>query len=99
MYEMKISEGGRVVIPAPIRRSLDLNEGDTVVWDILNGEVHLSTRKKQLENRKTKTNKNTKYTKTKKKKKKNQRKKKTKKKKKKKTPQNHANTSHGAHRQ
>jgi AbrB family looped-hinge helix DNA binding protein len=49
MYEMKISEGGRVVIPAPIRRSLDLNEGDTVVWDILNGEVHLSTRKKQLE--------------------------------------------------
>lgn len=49
MYEMKISEGGRVVIPATIRRSLDLNEGDTVVWDILNGEVHLSTRKKQLE--------------------------------------------------
>ena len=49
MYEMKVSEGGRVVIPAPIRRSLELNEGDTVVWDILNGEVHLSTRKKQLE--------------------------------------------------
>ncbi len=49
MYEMKVSEGGRVVIPAPIRRSLDLSEGDTVVWDIQNGEVHLSTRKKQLE--------------------------------------------------
>lgn len=49
MYEMKISEGGRVVIPAAIRRRLDLNEGDTVVWDILNGEVHLSTRKKQLQ--------------------------------------------------
>ena len=49
MYEMKVSEGGRVVIPAPIRRSLGLNEGDTVVWDILDGEVHLSTRKKQLE--------------------------------------------------
>lgn len=49
VYEMKISEGGRVVIPAAIRRSLDLNEGDTVVWDVLNGEVHLSTRKKQLE--------------------------------------------------
>jgi AbrB family looped-hinge helix DNA binding protein len=49
MYEMKVSEGGRVVIPAPIRRSLGLNEGDTVVWDLLDGEVHLSTRKKQLE--------------------------------------------------
>lgn len=49
MYEMKVSEGGRVVIPAAIRRSLDLNEGDTVVWDMHNGEVHLSTRKKQLE--------------------------------------------------
>lgn len=44
----KVSKGGRVVIPAPIRRSLDLNEGDTVLWDILNGEVHLSARKKQL---------------------------------------------------
>jgi AbrB family looped-hinge helix DNA binding protein len=49
MYEMKVSEGGRVVIPAPIRRSLELSDGDTVVWDMHNGEVHLSTRKKQLE--------------------------------------------------
>ena len=49
MYEMKVSEGGRVVIPASIRRSPELNEGDTVVWDMQNGEVHLSTRKKQLE--------------------------------------------------
>lgn len=49
MYEMKVSEGGRVVIPAPIRRSLDLSEGDTVVWDLHNGDVYLSTRKKQLE--------------------------------------------------
>ena len=49
MFEMKVSEGGRVVIPAAIRRSLDLNEGDTVVWDMHNGEVQLSTRKKQLE--------------------------------------------------
>ena len=49
MYATKVSKGGRVVIPAPIRHSLDLNEGDTVLWDILNDEVHLSTRKKQLE--------------------------------------------------
>ena len=59
MYEMKISEGGRVVIPAPIRRSLELNEGDTVVWDIINGEVHLSTRKKQLEKARALFQKNT----------------------------------------
>lgn len=49
MYATKVSKGGRVVIPAPIRRSLDLNEGDTVLWDTLKGEVHLSGRKKQLE--------------------------------------------------
>ena len=60
MYEMKVSEGGRVVIPAPIRRSLELNEGDTVVWDILNGEVHRSTRKKQLEKARALFQKNTK---------------------------------------
>lgn len=49
MFAMKVSEGGRVVIPAAIRRALELSDGDTVVWDIQNGEIHLSTRKKQLE--------------------------------------------------
>ena len=49
MFEMKISEGGRVVIPAAIRRSLNVSDGDTVIWEVHNSEVRLSTRKHQLE--------------------------------------------------
>lgn len=44
MIPMKMSEGGRVVIPVEIRRQLGLKEGDTVLWDIQDGEVRLTTR-------------------------------------------------------
>lgn len=49
MYSMKVSEGGRVVIPAPVRRALDLHEGDVVVWDLQDGDVRLSTKRRQIE--------------------------------------------------
>jgi AbrB family looped-hinge helix DNA binding protein len=49
MYEMKMSEGGRVVIPAEIRKALGLNEGDTVLWELRDGEAHLTTRRARLE--------------------------------------------------
>jgi len=45
---MKMSEGGRVVIPAEIRHSLGLKEGDTVLFDLRDGEVVLTTRQAQL---------------------------------------------------
>ena len=44
MIPMKMSEGGRVVIPAEIRRQLDLKEGDTVLWEFRDGEAWLTTR-------------------------------------------------------
>ena len=48
MNETKISEGGRVVIPAEIRRSLGLKEGDTVYFEVRDGEVVLTTRRARI---------------------------------------------------
>ncbi len=48
MYTMKMSEGGRVVIPAAIRKALELKEGDTVLWDLVDGEARLTTRRERL---------------------------------------------------
>lgn len=41
---MKMSEGGRVVVPAEIRKALNLQDGDTVYWDLVEGEARLTTR-------------------------------------------------------
>lgn len=46
---MKVSEGGRVVIPAEIRKALGLKDGDTVLWELVDGEVRLTTRRARLE--------------------------------------------------
>lgn len=48
MYAMKISEGGRVVVPAEIRKALDIKDGDTVLWELKDGEAHLTTRREHL---------------------------------------------------
>ena len=48
MLQMKMSEVGRVVIPAEIRHSMGLKEGDTVLFDLRDGEVVLTTRKARL---------------------------------------------------
>lgn len=48
MISMKMSEGGRVVIPAEIRRELALNDGDTVLWEMRDGIAVLTTREQQL---------------------------------------------------
>ena len=44
MISMKLSEGGRVVIPLEIRRKLGLKDGDTVLWEMADGEARLTTR-------------------------------------------------------
>ena len=49
MLSMKISEGGRVVIPVEIRRALNLKDGDSVLWDMVDGQARLSTQRSQLE--------------------------------------------------
>ena len=48
MIPMKMSENGRVVIPAEIRQAIGLKEGDTVFWDLVDGEPRLSTRQTRL---------------------------------------------------
>ena len=37
----KIISGGRVQLPADVRRALSLCEGDTVLIEVVDGEVHL----------------------------------------------------------
>lgn len=50
MLEMKLSEGGRVVIPAEIRRELHLREGEVVCFELLgNGEVRLMSKSQRLQ--------------------------------------------------
>jgi AbrB family looped-hinge helix DNA binding protein len=48
MINMKMSDGGRVVIPAEIRHSMGLKEGDTVLWELRGGEAVLTTRLAQM---------------------------------------------------
>lgn len=48
MIQMKVSDGGRVVIPAEIRQSMGLKEGDVVLWEMRDGVATLTTRLLQL---------------------------------------------------
>jgi AbrB family looped-hinge helix DNA binding protein len=48
MYSVKLSEGGRVVIPAEVRRALEVREGDSLVLELKDGEVRLYSRREQL---------------------------------------------------
>lgn len=48
MINMKMSDGGRVVIPAEIRRALGIHDGDTVLWSLQDGAARLTTRTAQL---------------------------------------------------
>ncbi|HEX5394094.1 MAG TPA: AbrB/MazE/SpoVT family DNA-binding domain-containing protein [Rhodocyclaceae bacterium] len=49
MIQMKMSEGGRIVVPAEIRKTLGLKDGDTVLWELVDGEARLTTRHARLE--------------------------------------------------
>jgi AbrB family looped-hinge helix DNA binding protein len=40
-HRTRITEGGRLVIPAEFRRELGLNPGDNVVIDIADGELRV----------------------------------------------------------
>lgn len=48
MIQMKMSEGGRVVIPAEIRQAMAIKDGDTVLWELRDGIAQLTTRDQQL---------------------------------------------------
>lgn len=48
MIKMKMSEGGRVVIPIEIRQALELKEGDAVLWELHEGEARITTRAQRI---------------------------------------------------
>jgi len=50
MHETRtiIAAGGRLVIPAVIRKELDLNEGEEVILRIESGELHVLSYKKAV---------------------------------------------------
>ena len=39
----RMSEKGRVVVPAPIRQALEIGVGDALDWRVEDGEVRIST--------------------------------------------------------
>lgn len=48
MIQMKMSEGGRVVIPIEIRQSLGLKEGEMVLFELRDGEAVITTQRARL---------------------------------------------------
>ncbi|HEX6144377.1 MAG TPA: AbrB/MazE/SpoVT family DNA-binding domain-containing protein [Geminicoccaceae bacterium] len=47
-HRARIAPGGRVVIPAPFRRALGLEEGDPVVIELGDGELRIRSLKAEL---------------------------------------------------
>ncbi len=45
---MKMSEGGRVVVPAEIRKALNVQDGDLVYWELVDGQARLTTKLARL---------------------------------------------------
>ena len=45
----QVSAGGRIVIPAEIRRKMDIHCGDQVILSYHDGELHIATRKQRLQ--------------------------------------------------
>lgn len=49
MYAIKMSEGGRVVVPAEVRKAMGVAEGETLLGELRDGTFVLTTRRAQLE--------------------------------------------------
>jgi len=49
MYAIKMSDGGRVVVPAEVRRALGVSEGETLIGELRDGEFVLTTKRARME--------------------------------------------------
>ncbi len=49
MYKTKLSQGGRIVIPAKYRKAIGLEIGDEVVMRVEHGEITLSVIQRSIE--------------------------------------------------
>lgn len=43
-----LGEGGRLVIPAPFRRALEIEPGDALVLTLADGELRITTRRQAI---------------------------------------------------
>lgn len=49
MYSLKMSEGGRIVVPAEVRRALGISEGETLIGELRDGAFVLTTKRARLD--------------------------------------------------
>ncbi len=45
---VNLGEGGRLVIPAPLRRALEIEPGDALVLTLGDGELRITTRRQAI---------------------------------------------------
>lgn len=48
MQTVKVSQGGRVVIPADLREKLNFNQGDELIIEARNGELVLASKRQRI---------------------------------------------------
>lgn len=50
MFQLTVTQGGRIVIPAKIRKKMHLQDGEKLLGELIDGEIHLVTRKQKMRN-------------------------------------------------
>lgn len=48
MQTVKVSQGGRVVIPADLREKLNINQGDELILEERDGELVLASKRQRI---------------------------------------------------
>lgn len=56
-FHLQVDSAGRMVIPKPIRKKLNIEKGTKLVVKIEGGEMHITTMKKAIQNARALVNK------------------------------------------